>query len=104
MALEQYPDSSPPRLRLQPHEVAALRDRCAREMAIEWTLLGSVLVVALGLPLFVLGGLRFRRWAVEDRPGIPRYSENTETIMLWLIYSFGVSLCIVVIRQTLRHL
>jgi hypothetical protein len=73
-------------------------------MAIDWTVLGSVLVVSLGLPFFVLGGLRFRRWAVEDRPGIPRYSANVETIMLWLIYSLGVSIGIVVIRQTLRHL
>jgi len=63
-----------------------------------------VLLSALGVVLYIVGGIRFRRWAIEDRPGIPRYSPNVETIMLWLVYSVGISITIVVIRQTLRQL
>jgi len=64
----------------------------------------ALLLSAMGLVLYVVGGVRFRRWAVEDRPGIPRYSANVETIMLWLVYSVGISIMIVVVRQALRHL
>lgn len=72
-------------------------------MPLESTLLLQAVSLTLGGLLFVLGGLRFRRWAVEDRPGIPRYSQRVETIILWLVYSGGVSLCIIVLRQTMRH-
>ena len=64
----------------------------------------AVLLTALGAVLFVMGGVRFRRWAVTDRPGIPRYSASVETVMLWLVYSVGISTGIVVVRQSLRHL
>ena len=73
-------------------------------MPIEWTILLSSTGVAAGLLLYILGGLRFRRWAVEDRAGIPRFSNHVETVILWLIYSVGLSIAIIVIRQTLRHL
>ncbi len=74
-------------------------------MAIEWTPLSLLagLVSSLGLVAFVVGGLRFRRWVVADRIGIPRYPGHVETIMLWLIYSSLVSFVIVVVKQTLRH-
>ncbi len=59
---------------------------------------------ALGVALFIAGGMRFRRWAVEDRPGIPRYSETGETVFLWTLYSGLIALVIVLVKQTLRHL
>lgn len=70
------------------------------EMTTIWGLAGLV----LGAFLFVRGGLRFRRWAVEDRVGIPRFPTHAETILLWLIYSGGIALVIVLFRQALRHL
>ncbi|HEB89403.1 MAG TPA: hypothetical protein ENI85_07515 [Deltaproteobacteria bacterium] len=73
-------------------------------MTSEWTALFSAAAIAVGLVLYVVGGLRFRRWAVEDRPGIPRFSNHVETIILWMLYSAGLSIAIIVIRQTLRHL
>ena len=73
-------------------------------MAFDLTALLSAGLVLLAAAFFVAGGVRFRRWAVEDRAGVPRYSANVETIMLWLIYSVGISIVIVVVRQTLRHL
>jgi len=60
--------------------------------------------LAAGLPIYVLGGLRFRRWVVEDRPGAPRYSQHLETIYLWLIYSGTLSLAIVMVKQAMRRL
>lgn len=60
--------------------------------------------LAAGLLLYVLGGLRFRRWVVEDRPGVPRYSPHLETIYLWLVYSGGVSVAIVMVKQAMRRL
>lgn len=66
--------------------------------------LGIGLAGALAAALFVAGGVRFRRWAVEDRPGIPRYSETGETVFLWTIYSGLIALVIVLAKQTLRHL
>lgn len=66
--------------------------------------LGMGLAGALATALFVVGGMRFRRWAVEDRPGIPRYSETGETVFLWAIYSGLVALTIVLAKQTFRHL
>jgi hypothetical protein len=54
--------------------------------------------------LYVFGGMRFRRWAVGDRPGIPRFSPSVETILLWIVYSGVVSVGVVIFRQTLRHL
>ncbi len=65
-----------------------------------WGLMGLV----LGAVLFVRGGLWFRRWAVEDRIGIPRFPTHAETILLWLIYSGGIALVIVLFRQTLREI
>lgn len=66
--------------------------------------LQAALLLATGSLLFVLGGMRFRRWAVDDRPGIPRFSSHVETIVLWLLYSGVVSFAIVVVRQTLREI
>ncbi|MFK7894867.1 MAG: hypothetical protein AB8G23_03465 [Myxococcota bacterium] len=66
--------------------------------------LGLAIAGAIGFALFLLGGLRFRRWAVEDRPGIPRYSETGETVFLWIVYSGLIALIIVLVRQTMRHL
>jgi hypothetical protein len=73
-------------------------------MAFDPTALLYVGLVMLAAGLFVVGGVRFRRWAVEGRAGVPRYSANVETILLWLVYSVGISIAIVVVRQTLRHL
>ncbi|MEO1934112.1 MAG: hypothetical protein ABGX04_04890 [Myxococcales bacterium] len=44
--------------------------------------ISNVGLMTLAAALFVTGGVRFRRWAVEGRVGIPRYSTNVETIML----------------------
>ena len=65
---------------------------------------GLALAGALAAVLFVAGGMRFRRWAVEGRPGIPRYSETGETVFLWTLYSGLIALVIVLVKQTLRHL
>ena len=43
-------------------------------------------VVAL---ICVLGGFRFRRWAVAGRDRIPRFSQTMETIVCWSVYSFS---------------
>lgn len=72
-------------------------------MPIQSTPLWSALWLSLGLALYVLGGLRFRRWAVADRWGLPRFSHSVETVLLWLLYSSVVSVAIIVARQTLRH-
>ena len=73
-------------------------------MAQEWTAIPAALALVVGAALYVVGGLRFRRWAVEDRPGIPRYPQAVETVLHWLIYSVLVSLVIVVVKQTLAEL
>lgn len=62
----------------------------------------SAALVSIGALLFITGGLRFRRWAIEDRSGIPRFSASVETILLWLLYSGVISVLIVVVRQSLR--
>ncbi|GEM_PF-6103865 len=72
-------------------------------MPFDSTPLWTALWLSLGLALYVFGGLRFRRWAVADRWGVPRYSPAVETVLLWLLYSGAVSLGIIVARQTLRH-
>ena len=72
-------------------------------MPIETTTLWTPLSLCLGLTLYVLGGIRFRRWAVADRWGVPRFSHSVETVLLWLVYSTAVSIAIIVARQTLRH-
>ena len=72
-------------------------------MPIEPTTLWTQLSLGLGLALYVMGGIRFRRWVVADRWGVPRYSQSVETILLWLVYSTVVSVAIIVARQTLRH-
>ena len=64
----------------------------------------SLALLGIGAAAYIIGGVRFRRWAVEDRAGIPRYPVHVETVLLWLIYSVVISIAIVVIRQTLRHL
>ena len=56
-----------------------------------------------GALVYVACGIRFRRWAIDERPGIPRYPASVETILLWLVYSGVVSIAIVIARQTLRH-
>jgi hypothetical protein len=48
-------------------------------------------VVAL---ICVLGGFRFRRWAVAGRDRIPRFSQTMETIVCWSVYSLLVSFCV----------
>ena len=58
----------------------------------------------LGLPPFVAGRFRIRRWVVEDRPGVPRYSPQVGTIHRWLIYSTLVAIAIVVPKQMMRRL
>ena len=73
-------------------------------MPIESVPLMTIMLLALGALLYVLGGIRFRRWAVDERPGIPRFSSATETIVLWLLYSGAVSFAIVIVRQSLRHI
>lgn len=73
-------------------------------MPTESTSLASVAMLALGLALYIAGGLRFRRWAVDDRPGVPRFSAPVETVLLWLVYSGVLAIAIVVARQTLREL
>lgn len=73
-------------------------------MPMEWTPLSSAGLAALGALIFVTGGLRFRRWAIDDRPGIPRFSSSVETILLWLLYSGIIAIAIIVVRQTLRHI
>ncbi|MEM9174859.1 MAG: hypothetical protein AAGC67_06465 [Myxococcota bacterium] len=72
-------------------------------MPIETTTLWTALSLSLGLALYVFGGIRFRRWAVADRWGVPRYPQSVETVLLWLVYSGVVSIAIIVTRQTLRH-
>ncbi len=62
------------------------------------------ILLAAGLPFYVAGGLRFRRWVVEDRPGVPRYPMHLETVVLWLIYSGMVSMLIVMVKQAMRRL
>lgn len=73
-------------------------------MAIQETSLWTVLLLAAGSVLYIVGGLRFRRWAVDERPGIPRYPRSIETVLLWLVYSGVLSVAIIVFRQTLRDL
>ena len=73
-------------------------------MPIEVTAIWSSAWLMLGALLYVRGGMRFRRWAIEDRAGIPRFSIHTETVMLWLVYSAVVAVVIVVVKQVLRHL
>ncbi len=72
-------------------------------MPIEWISLAVAASITAFALIFVAGGLRFRRWVINDRPGIPRFSNSIETIILWLVYSGAVSIGIVVVRQTLRH-
>jgi hypothetical protein len=69
----------------------------------EWTSLWSALALATCAVLFLAGGLVFRRWAVDDRPGIPRFGHGVETVLLWLLYSTLVSIAIIVLLQTLRE-
>ena len=73
-------------------------------MAPDLDLLNRWLPLVAGFPLYVLGGLRFRRWIVEDRAGIPRYSLHVETITLWLLYSGAVAIAIVLLKQAMRRL
>jgi hypothetical protein len=73
-------------------------------MAPDLVSLSPLLALAAMFPIYVLGGLRFRRWIVEDRAGVPRYSANVETIFLWLVYSSAVSVAIVVLKQMMRRL
>ena len=73
-------------------------------MSFELASLWTWIALAAGLPLYVVGGLRFRGWVVEDRPGVPRYSRHLETIFLWLVYSGSVSIVIVMVKQAMRRL
>lgn len=71
-------------------------------MPIEAPLIIVVSAALLGAVGFVLGGLRFRRWSVEDRIGVPRFPNHVETVLIWLIYSSGVSATIVLTLQFFR--
>jgi hypothetical protein len=73
-------------------------------MAQEWNTLATLALQLVGGLCFVLGGLRFRSWAVEDRAGIPRFPSHVETVLLWLVYSVSIAIVIIVFKQTLRHL
>jgi hypothetical protein len=77
-------------------------DRSAALMPFESVSLTSSSFAALSLALYVVGGFRFRRWAVEGRPGVPRFSPQVETILLWLLYSSAIAVAVVVLRQTAR--
>ena len=72
-------------------------------MLLEWTSLWSALATATCAPLFLAGGLVFHRWAVDNRPGIPRFPRSVETVLLRLLYSTIVSIAIIVLLQTLRE-
>jgi hypothetical protein len=87
-----------------PDQPTSRRGRYAQEMPIEWTTFSSAALLVIGAVLYVTGGLRFRRWAIDDRPGIPRYSASVETVVPWLLYSGLVAVVIIVVRQTLRQL
>lgn len=73
-------------------------------MPFESTPLWTGIALACGALLYVVGGIRFRRWAIDDRWGVPRFSRATETVLLWLVYSGAVSVGIIILRQTLREL
>jgi hypothetical protein len=73
-------------------------------MPIESTPIAMALSLLTGGLLYVFCGVRFRRWATDDRPGIPRFSPSVETILLWMVYSGVVAIGIIVFRQALRHL
>ena len=73
-------------------------------MAFDASAFWTLRLTTLETVLYVFGGVRFRRCAVEDRVGVPRYSANVETVMLWLIYNAGISVAIIVILQTLRDI
>lgn len=73
-------------------------------MSLETTSLWAWISLAASFPLFLVGGLRFRRWVVEDRPGVPRYSQQVETIVIWLLYSTLVAFLIIVLKQMMRRL
>lgn len=73
-------------------------------MSPDLDMLSGWLPLVAGFPVYVLGGLRFRRWVVEDRAGIPRYPLHVETICLWLLYSGAMAIAIVLLKQLLRHL
>ena len=65
-----------------------------------------LLVLAAGSALlaWAAGGVRFRRWAIQARTGKPRFPEPIETILLWLVYSAGVSAIVALALQVLRAL
>ncbi len=73
-------------------------------MSLETTSLWSWVLLAASFPVFVVGGLRFRRWVVEDRAGVPRYSPQVETIFIWMFYSSFVAFVIVILKQMMRRL
>lgn len=54
----------------------------------------GVLVQLVFALLCTLGGFRFRRWAVEGRERVARFSQTVETIVCWGIYSVFVSFCV----------
>jgi hypothetical protein len=72
-------------------------------MLLEWTSLWSVLATFSGALAFLAGGFVFRRWAVGDRPGIPRFARPVETVVLWVLYSTLFSIGVIVLLQTLRE-
>ena len=71
-------------------------------MFFETTFIVTVTAALLGAVGFVLGGLRFRRWSVEDRIGVPRFPNHVETVLIWLVYSSSVAATIVLTLQFFR--
>lgn len=54
---------------------------------------GFLLQIVLVL-ICMLGGFRFREWAVSGRERVARFSPTVETILCWSIYSLVVSFCV----------
>ena len=60
------------------------------------------LAAIAGFVAYVLGGARFRHWAVAGRVGKPRFPQTIETVLLWVVYSLSISFVIVGVLQLLR--
>ncbi len=73
------------------------------ELVTGWGIAGALALVVAAVG-FVVGGIRFRRWALEGRIGTPRFPAHVETVLVWLVYSVGVALVIVLTKQVLREL
>ena len=55
----------------------------------------QIFLIQFAIVVFaVLGGFRFRRWAVAGRTRVPRYSPTVETIACWAVYGAFVAFCV----------